>query len=181
MKKENRKKAQELRAKARAREARIKKLKVIIPIVALVVIIAAIAAYQLLQSDEEGESVATTSTSESVTTTSTSESVETTSESSDGTTLNTTEGTVVEDGDTVNIDYVGSIDGVEFDGGSTEGAGTDLTLGSGLYIDGFEDAIVGHTVGESFDIEVTFPEDYASTDLAGQDATFAITINGVYE
>lgn len=49
----------------------------------------------------------------------------------------------VEDGDTVNIDYVGSIDGVEFAGGSTNGAGTDLTIGSGLYIDDFEEQLIG--------------------------------------
>ncbi len=83
----------------------------------------------------------------------------------------------VENGDTVNIDYVGSIDGVPFEGGNTNGQGADLTLGSGSYIPGFEDSIVGHKVGESFDINVTFPEDYGSTDLAGKDAVFAITIN----
>lgn len=82
-------------------------------------------------------------------------------------------------GDTVNIDFVGSIDGVEFEGGSTQGAGYELTLGSGSMIDGFEEQIVGHDVGETFDINVTFPEDYGSTDLAGKDAVFAITINSL--
>ena len=66
----------------------------------------------------------------------------------------------IKDGDTINLDYVGSIDGVEFQGGSTGGAGTLLTIGSHSYIDGFEDAIIGHNVGENFDIHVTFPEDY---------------------
>lgn len=84
---------------------------------------------------------------------------------------------VANDGDTVNIDFLGKIDGVAFDGGSTDGAGCDLTLGSGTMIDGFEEQIVGHSVGETFDIYVTFPEDYGEPSLAGQDAVFTITIN----
>lgn len=83
------------------------------------------------------------------------------------------------DGDTVNIDYVGTVDGVEFDGGSAEGY--DLTLGSGTFIDGFEEQIVGHTPGESFDVTVTFPEDYRATDLAGKEAVFATTLNYIAE
>ena len=85
----------------------------------------------------------------------------------------------IKDGDVINLDYVGSIDGVPFDGGSTGGAGTSLTIGSGQYIDGFESAIIGHNVGENFDINVTFPEDYGNTDLAGQPAVFNITVNSV--
>ena len=85
----------------------------------------------------------------------------------------------IKEGDTINLDYVGSIDGVEFQGGSTGGAGTTLTIGSGQYIDGFEDAIIGHNVGENFDINVTFPEDYGNTDLAGKPAVFNITVNSV--
>ena len=80
-------------------------------------------------------------------------------------------------GDTVNIDYTGTIDGREFDGGSTNGQGTSLLLGSGSYIDGFEDGIIGHKVGETFDINVTFPDDYGVDDLNGKDATFSTTIN----
>lgn len=83
------------------------------------------------------------------------------------------------DGDTVNIDYVGTVDGVEFDGGSAEGY--DLTLGSGTFIDGFEEQIVGHTPGESFDVTVTFPEDFRATDLAGKEAVFATTLNYISE
>ena len=85
----------------------------------------------------------------------------------------------IKDGDTINLDYVGSIDGVEFQGGSTGGAGTLLTIGSHSYIDGFEDAIIGHNVGENFDIHVTFPEDYGKEDLNGKEAVFNITINSV--
>lgn len=83
----------------------------------------------------------------------------------------------VDDGDTVNIDFVGTVDGVEFAGGSTQGGGYELTLGAGLMIPGFEEQIMGHSVGETFDIFVTFPEDYGEPTLAGQDAVFAITIN----
>jgi trigger factor len=86
----------------------------------------------------------------------------------------------VAEGDTVNIDYTGYIDGVEFDGGSTDGYGTDLEIGSGDYIDGFEDQLVGHYVGETVEVNVTFPEDYGDDDLNGKDAVFEVTINGIY-
>ncbi|MCD8125660.1 MAG: trigger factor [Lachnospiraceae bacterium] len=88
----------------------------------------------------------------------------------------------VEDGDTVNIDYVGSIDGEEFDGGSTEGAGTDVTIGVTSYIDDFLEQLIGHTPGETFDVEVTFPDPYENnTDLSGKDAVFEVTINYITE
>ncbi|MBP5530112.1 MAG: FKBP-type peptidyl-prolyl cis-trans isomerase [Lachnospiraceae bacterium] len=85
----------------------------------------------------------------------------------------------IKEGDTINLDYVGSIDGVEFQGGSTGGMGTSLTIGSHAYIDGFEDAIIGHNVGENFDINVTFPENYGKEELNGKDAVFNITVNSV--
>lgn len=87
----------------------------------------------------------------------------------------------VADGDTVNIDYVGTVDGVEFDGGNTQGAGTQLTIGSGSYIDDFEEQLIGHHVGETVKVQVTFPEDYGKEDLNGKDAVFEVTINGIYE
>lgn len=94
--------------------------------------------------------------------------------------LDTDTDQTVEDGDTVNIDYTGYSDGVAFDGGSTNGAGADLTIGSGTYIDDFEEQLIGHKVGEEVDVNVTFPDDYGATDLAGKDATFEVTINGIY-
>ena len=84
-----------------------------------------------------------------------------------------------ENGDTVNIDFAGSIDGVAFDGGT--GSDYDLTLGSGTFIDGVEDQIVGHMPGETFDVNVTFPDDYQATNLAGKDAVFATTLNYINE
>lgn len=82
-----------------------------------------------------------------------------------------------ENGDTVNIDYVGKKDGVAFDGGTAEG--TDLSLGSGTFIDGFEEGLVGHKKGEEVQLNLTFPENYGNADLAGADVTFDVTINDV--
>lgn len=80
-------------------------------------------------------------------------------------------------GDVANIDYLGSVDGVPFDGGKAEGF--DLELGSHSFIEGFEEAIVGHNVGEAFDIDVTFPEAYHAPELAGKPAVFAIKLNAI--
>lgn len=84
-----------------------------------------------------------------------------------------------QNGDTVEIDYSGSIDGVKFDGGTAEKQ--TLELGSGHFIPGFEEQVVGHAPGESFDINVTFPEDYQAKDLAGKEAIFAIVLHEVRE
>ena len=83
------------------------------------------------------------------------------------------------EGDTVVIDFVGSIDGVEFDGG--KGDNFSLGLGSGQFIPGFEEQLVGHKAGETVDVLVTFPEDYQATDLAGKEAKFVTTIHEVKE
>ena len=87
----------------------------------------------------------------------------------------------VRDNDTVNIDYVGSVDGVEFEGGSTEGQGTEVTIGETVYIDDFLEQLIGHLPGDKFDIEVTFPDDYHEESLQGKDAVFATTINYIVE
>ena len=83
------------------------------------------------------------------------------------------------EGDTVVIDFVGSVDGVEFDGG--KGDNFSLGLGSGQFIPGFEDQLVGHKAGETVDVVVTFPEDYQAADLAGKEAKFVTTIHEVKE
>ncbi len=80
-------------------------------------------------------------------------------------------------GDTVNIDYVGTIDGEEFDGGSAEGY--DLELGSGSFIDNFEDQLVGHGAGDKVTVKVSFPDDYSQESLQGKAAEFAVTVNSV--
>lgn len=87
----------------------------------------------------------------------------------------------VADGDTVNIDYVGSVDGVEFDGGSTGGMGTDVTIGVTSYIDDFLEQLVGHMPGETINVEVTFPQDYGVDELNGKDAVFVTTIHYIME
>lgn len=84
---------------------------------------------------------------------------------------------VVAVGDSLNIDYAGTIDGVVIENGSEEGA--EITIGSGSFIDGFEDALVGKNIGETVLINVTFPNDYYD-DLAGKQAEFTVTINYKY-
>ena len=82
------------------------------------------------------------------------------------------------EGDTVNIDFVGKMDGKAFDGGS--GTGYDLVLGSGSFIDGFEDQLIGAKKGEKLEVNVTFPESYPNNpDLAGKPAVFDVTVNKV--
>ena len=84
----------------------------------------------------------------------------------------------VVDGDTVNIDYVGSVDGVEFEGGSTDGMGTEVTIGVTEYIDDFLEQLIGHMPEETFDVNVTFPASYPNNpDLENAEAVFVTTIN----
>jgi trigger factor len=89
------------------------------------------------------------------------------------------EGKAAELGDIANIDFVGTVDGVKFDGG--EAQGFDLTLGSGQFIPGFEDQVVGMNVGETKDVNVTFPEEYQAVELKGKAAVFAVTLNALKE
>ena len=79
--------------------------------------------------------------------------------------------------DLVNIDFEGFVDGVAFDGGKADGH--QLKLGSGQFIPGFEDQVIGHSVGEEFDVNVTFPADYQAENLAGKDAVFKCKLNGI--
>lgn len=85
----------------------------------------------------------------------------------------------IADGDEVNIDFVGTVDGVEFEGGNSNGEGYDLTIGSGSFVDDFEQQLIGHKPGEEVTVEVTFPADYDGEDVAGKDASFAVTINSI--
>ena len=83
----------------------------------------------------------------------------------------------VQEGDIANIDYVGKKDGVAFDGGTAEGY--DLTIGSHTFIDGFEDGLIDVKIGDTVDLDLTFPEEYHSEDLAGADVVFTVTVNSV--
>ena len=82
-------------------------------------------------------------------------------------------------GDTVNIDYSGKLDGVAFDGGTAQGQ--DLVLGSGMFIDGFEDGLVGANKGQELDLDLTFPENYGNKELAGKAVVFEVKVNAVLE
>lgn len=100
--------------------------------------------------------------------------IQTTLESS-ATTEEIDKKTPLKEGYTANIDYVGKVDGKEFDGGSAEGY--ELELGSSTFIDGFEDGLIGKKVGDKTELELKFPEDYNAEDLAGKDVVFSVTIN----
>jgi len=83
----------------------------------------------------------------------------------------------VKEGDTVNIDYEGKKGGVAFEGGTAQGH--DLEIGSGTFIEGFEEGLIGKEIGKTYDLDLTFPEDYGSEELAGADVVFTVTINSV--
>lgn len=86
---------------------------------------------------------------------------------------------VVQTGDMVNIDYEGKKDGVAFSGGTAKGAY--LEIGSGSFINGFEDGLIGVKVNETVDLNLTFPEDYTNQELAGQAVVFTVSVNGIYD
>ena len=169
--------AQQRRAEERRKkEFRRKLSKVLaigIPILVVIILVVVLVVYSNKNSDNTGSSDNTTASSSSDTGSTTDNGTENS--------YSTDTSLTVEDGDTVNIDYVGTVDGVEFDGGSTEGMGTDLVIGSGSYNDDFEEQLIGAHPGETVEVNVTFPDDYYSTDMAGKDAVFTVTINGIYE
>ena len=94
--------------------------------------------------------------------------------------LNTDKKLEVKSGDDVSIDYVGTMDGEEFEGGSAEDY--TLTIGSGSFIEGFEDQLIGAHPGDQVTVNVTFPDPYENNpDYAGKDASFAVTVKGIYQ
>ncbi|MGN0314620.1 MAG: FKBP-type peptidyl-prolyl cis-trans isomerase [Fusicatenibacter sp.] len=175
MKKENRKAAQEKRAMERKKQeqkARFRKmLSYAVPILFVAVIVILII-WSVLDAKSTTDGSQTTSAS------SVQES-ENEDASSDGTSYSTDTALTVQDGDTVNIDYIGYVDDEAFDGGNTNGAGTDLVIGSHSYIDDFEEQLIGAHPGDTVEVNVTFPDDYGH-DLGGKDALFKVTINGIY-
>lgn len=195
MKKENRQIAQQRRAEQRKKAALVKKIKKIaliaVPTIIICALIISFIVIEIKQQHDSSNSISdtqsTVSSTQIASPDSSTQSLKTASEestskdsASSNRTLNKTAGIVIKDGDTVNIDYIGKIDGVAFDGGSTNGAGTDLKIGSNTYIPGFESQLIGHAVGDTVDVNVTFPTDYSQANLAGKDAVFTVTINGVY-
>ena len=88
--------------------------------------------------------------------------------------------TDVQSGDIANIDYTGYMNGETFEGGSAEGS--DLTIGSGRFIEGFEDGLIGVNVGDTVDLQLKFPDPYQNNpDYAGKDVTFTVKVNGIFE
>ena len=192
MKKENRQMAQERRAQERKRKEQKEKAKkflmIGLPILVVVLFIAVIIADAVQNSNTTGETSAAAESSVTNEITSKVESSVTDENSAAGsvieaeeTTYRTDPSLTVENGDTVNIDYVGSIDGVEFSGGNTQGMGTDLVIGSGSYIDDFEEQLIGAHPGDNVTVTVTFPEDYGKEDLNGKEAVFEVIVNGIYD
>ncbi len=176
MKKENRKMAQQRRAEKRRKkefQKKVSKALVIgIPSLAVLALVIVLIVDAVNNKDTSGQTNDTNT-----------ESTADTSGTDTGSTAYSTDASLtVENGDTVNIDYVGSVDGVEFDGGNTQGMGTDLVIGSGSYIDDFEEQLIGAHPGDTVEVNVTFPDPYENnTDLSGKEAVFTVTVNGIYE
>ena len=181
MKKENKKMAQERRARERRKKEIQRKIsKTIVILIPLIAVIALFIAIAITSADSASDTDANTDTA-----TDSSTDTDTTADNSTDTNsagYSTDTSLTVEDGDTVNIDYVGSVDGIEFEGGSTQGQGTDLVIGSGSYIDDFEEQLIGAHPGDEIDVYATFPDPYNNNpDLSGKEALFEVTINGIYE
>lgn len=155
MKKENKKLAQERKAAERKKAEEKKKQKKTIAVMIPLIIVLVIAVLLIMDSLSP--------------------------DTGNGLPYSTDSSLTVQDGDSVNIDYVGSIDDVEFDGGSTQGAGATLVIGSGSYIDDFEEQLIGAHPGDEVDVVVTFPEDYGNAELNGKEALFEVTVNGIYQ
>lgn len=151
-------------------------------IVGVIIAAAVVAVIAIIVSGNKSSSTASTTSSvvtstESSATSGTSSTI--TAADTSSMTLNTDTSLTVAKGDTVNIDYTGYVDGKQFDGGTA--TGQDLTIGSGTFIDGFEDQLIGAKVGSTVTVTVTFPEDYGVDSLNGKEATFNVKINGIYQ
>ena len=167
MKNENKKLAQQRKAEEKKKQARKnildKVIKIGVPSLLLVVFVGFCLVNPFAKEGSDSNSSDTS-----------------TDTTADTTTYSTDTSLTVKDGDTVNIDYVGSIDGVEFAGGNTNGGGADLTIGSGTYIDDFEEQLIGSHPGDTVEVNVTFPENYGNEELNGKDALFVVEVNGIY-
>lgn len=178
MKKENKIMAQERRAKERKKTKRKERFVYFMKFWFPVIVVVAVIILLVWAIATSGGSDTNSDTDVDTTNTEISSDI---LDNSQVPTLNTEAGLIAEDGDTVNIDYTGYLDGTAFEGGSTNGMGADLGLGTHTYIEGFEEGIVGKAVGDTFDLNLTFPEDYGNTELAGKEVVFTVTLNGIYE
>lgn len=174
MKKENRKLAQERKKAEREKQEKIRKFKkfllFFLPCAALIAIILIFVFYANRETSPDS------SASQSSSSAATGSSIVETNNSA----YDSDPSLTVKDGDSLNIDYTGTVDGKEFEGGSTDGSGTVLVVGAHSYIDDFEEQLIGHHPGETVEVKVTFPEEYGVEDLNGKDAVFQVTINGIY-
>ncbi len=192
MKKENKQLAKERRAAERRKAALKKKISIISIIVLVILFIGGICFWAYVDTnglpwatEEEVEETEDTTSSDTTTTTTTTTEEE---EEEEEAVLNTELTRAVEEGDTVNIDFAGHIGDVYFTGGTA--AGYDLTIGSGTFVDTFEEQLIGYYIGDEVSVVVTFPDSYNGTyedengetqSIAGKEATFEVTINGIYE
>lgn len=157
-----------------------KTLGIIIASACIVVILIALAVAPNLKKSSSSNHTDATETSSAASSDTSSSSSDSGSTSATAT-LQTDSSLTVADGDKVNIDYVGYVDGTAFEGGDTKGQGADLTIGSGTYIDNFEDQLIGSHPGDQVTVTVTFPENYGKEELNGKEATFDVTVNGIYQ
>lgn len=174
--------AQQRRAEERRKQEFRKKLSkvLVISVPSLAVLILAVVIIVDAFNNKDASAQTTGTNTESTSDTTTNNSTDTTSDNS-SLGYSTDTSLTVADGDTVNIDYVGTVDGVEFDGGNTQGIGTTLVIGSGSYIDDFEAQLIGAHPGDTVEVNVTFPDSYGVEELNGKDAVFTVTVNGIYE
>lgn len=188
MKKENRKMAQQRRAEERRKkefQKKVSKALVLgIPSLAVLALVIVLIVDAVNNKDTSGQANGTNteSTSDTSGTDTDTGNDGTDNSSDDNSAYSTDTALTIADGDTVNIDYVGTVDGVEFSGGNTQGMGTDLVIGSGSYIDDFEEQLIGAHPGDTVEVNVTFPDPYGNNaDLSGKDAVFTVTVNGIYK
>ncbi len=161
MNKENRKLAQQKRAAERKRKQKRDQLEKnfgITMVVTVILMFTLLIGCEVLVSDNEFDNVGGAQTQ-----------------------LQSEKELAIENGDKVNIDFVGSVDGVEFENGNTNEKGVDLVIGSGSMIDDFEEQLIGAHPGDTVDVYVTFPDEYEKDEkLEGKEALFKVTINGIY-
>lgn len=177
MNKENKRMAQERRAEERKRQRRKNWIKNIVIVLVIVGFFGGMIGFGIWDSKQMKQNETTT------------QDTATESDEGDNTqsdTLDTDTSRAVKEGDTVAIYYEGSVDGIAFEGGTGE---YDLLIGSHSFIDDFEEQLIGHCIGETVEVHVTFPENYNATyqdaegeekSLANAEAVFSVQINGIY-